>query len=292
MVIRVAKKFKNILNECIDAMLRGESLEDCLLRYPEQADELEPLLRIVSGTHEATHSVEPRPDFKAQLRYQIQSRIAEKNRKSRDRYMTVGWLPRWATMTMVSLLILVFAAGSVYAVSADTVPGDLLYPVKRAGEQVQLFFTFSNQGKAELHAMFASRRVEEIETVAPEADSATVDKLSADFESNMQKVGELAAIIAEEDENAEEELQELKNKVMVNYAKDSSAMQSAGDIAPDETKDEIANAQAGLVSTYNTVVAAISSAAGTDNLPAPTTTPTPTPTSTVTTKSSATTAVP
>ena len=119
-MIQVAKKFKDIFNDCVDAMLQGESLEDCLLRYPEHVEELEPLLRIVADTREVSHTIEPRPDFKAQLRYQTQSRIAEKNSRAKDRYMTVGWLPRWATMTVISILMLVFAAGSVYAVSADT----------------------------------------------------------------------------------------------------------------------------------------------------------------------------
>jgi len=287
-VIQVSRKFKNILNDCIDAMLRGESLEDCLVRYPEQSAELEPLLQIMSCTRETTRNIEPRPDFKAQLRYQVQSRIAERKEKARDKYLTIGWLPRWASITLVSVLILTFAAGSVYAISADTLPGDLLYPVKRAGEQVQLFFTFSNEGKAVLHATLASRRIEEIETIAPKADAATVSKLSSEFESNLQKVCELAAIMAEETEKAEQELLELKNKIVVNYAKDSSAMQSAENNAPDETKGEIATAREGLASTYNNVVAAISSAAGIDTVPAPTQTPSPT----ATTNSSATIEIP
>jgi hypothetical protein len=254
-------------------MLRGESLEDCLLRYPDHAEELEPLLRIVADTREVSRTIEPRPEFKARLRYQTQSRIADKNRRAKDRYMTVGWLPRWATMTVISLLMLVFAAGSVYAVSADTVPGDLLYPVKRAGEQVQMFFTFSNEGKAELHAMFASRRVEEIESIAPEADATTVDKLSSDFESNMQKVCELAAAIGEEDEDAEEDLQKLKQTVLDNFDKDASAIASAEMSAPAETRDDIATAKVEMDETYTGVVEAINSAAAATN-------PTPTPTTT------------
>ena len=257
----MAKKFKDIFNECIDAMLQGESLEDCLLRYPEQAEELGPLLRIVEDTREASHTIEPRPDFKAQLRYQVQAQVADRNRRTKDKYMTVGWLPRWATMTVISLLILLFAAGSVYAISADTVPGDLLYPVKRAGEEVQLFFTFSSDGKAELHAMLASRRVEEIEEVAPKADSATVDKLSADFESNMQKVSELTTAIVAEDEDAEEDLQHLKQTVLDNFDKDASAIASAEMSAPDETRGEISSAKSEMAETYTGVVEAINTAA-------------------------------
>ena len=40
--------FKATLTSCIEALERGESIESCLASYPEHADNLEPLLRIVA----------------------------------------------------------------------------------------------------------------------------------------------------------------------------------------------------------------------------------------------------
>jgi hypothetical protein len=46
--------------------------------------------------------------------------------------------------------------------SAQTVPGDNLYPVKRSWEGVQLFFAFDQKIKHELEEHFENERVEEI----------------------------------------------------------------------------------------------------------------------------------
>ncbi|MFQ6016385.1 MAG: DUF5667 domain-containing protein, partial [Anaerolineae bacterium] len=47
------------------------------------------------------------------------------------------------------------------AASADSLPHSPLYPVKRTTERVQLFLTFSPEGKAHLHLFFAERRLNE-----------------------------------------------------------------------------------------------------------------------------------
>jgi hypothetical protein len=68
----MAEEFEHILDECIDCLLRGESLGQCLQRYPEQAAQLEPLLRVALATQKAS-SVEPRTEFKVQARQQLSS---------------------------------------------------------------------------------------------------------------------------------------------------------------------------------------------------------------------------
>jgi hypothetical protein len=39
------RQFDDILNLCLDRILKGETVEGCLQSYPEMAKELEPLLR-------------------------------------------------------------------------------------------------------------------------------------------------------------------------------------------------------------------------------------------------------
>jgi hypothetical protein len=258
-VREVSRRFKHILNECIEATLKGESPEQCLLRYPKQAEQLEPLLRMAMEMRQAAHTIEPRPEFKSKVLYQTQLEFAAMQRRARERRITILGMPRWATITVLSLLILAFAGGSVFAVSTDSAPGDLLYPAKRALEQIQMAFTFSDEGKAELHAMFASRRVEEIELIATTGDTASVEMLSSEFKCHMQKVGELATAIGEADNS--EKLEQLKQTLVDNYLKDTSAINIAEITATDETKNEIASAGQALVATYDNVLSSITSAA-------------------------------
>jgi hypothetical protein len=62
---------------------------------------------------------------------------------------------------VLTLLLLVILGGGLAAASADSLPGDLLYPVKLATEQVRLFLTVDDQAREELLMGFGEeRRVE------------------------------------------------------------------------------------------------------------------------------------
>jgi hypothetical protein len=39
-------RFEEILDQCISEVLAGASVEECVARYPQQADELRPLLNV------------------------------------------------------------------------------------------------------------------------------------------------------------------------------------------------------------------------------------------------------
>jgi hypothetical protein len=72
-------------------------------------------------------------------------------------------------------------------------PDDFLYPVKRATEQVQLAFTFTNLGKAEAYARMANRRVEEIIYMANENDIEEIEVLAASLDSSLNNIAEYSS---------------------------------------------------------------------------------------------------
>ena len=59
--------FDRTLDECIDRIGRGESLEACLARYPEHVKQLEPLLRALIQT-KAVYPFTPSVDAKREAR--------------------------------------------------------------------------------------------------------------------------------------------------------------------------------------------------------------------------------
>ena len=79
------KQFDNILNECLDRVLRGETIERCLQSYPDQARELEPLLRTALAAKQAVY-IQPRAEFKAQARYAFNSALREMQDKTAHRW--------------------------------------------------------------------------------------------------------------------------------------------------------------------------------------------------------------
>jgi hypothetical protein len=165
------KEFDNILNDCLERLLvQGESLEQCLERYPAQAAELKPLLETALEAREAS-AIQPRPDFRARARYQFHSALKEMAAgKSRTSW---GWFPRWATVVAV-VLVLVLAGGGTVVAADSSMPDSPLYSVKLATEQARLTLTPSQMGKARLCAELADRRVAEIAYMAEKGDAEQV----------------------------------------------------------------------------------------------------------------------
>jgi hypothetical protein len=254
----MAERFENILNECIDRMLRGESVEQCLARYPEQTRELEPLLRTAVGAREAA-DVEPRPEFKAQVRYQIQSRLSAKEQRAEHKRMPVlGWVPRWAMVVAAILLVVVLAGGSTVAASSDSLPGDTLYPVKTATERVQMLFAFSDVAKAKLEAKFAGRRVQEMARLAERGDTENLGDLAVRFEEHLARIEGLSArIMAADSENMAKiaDLEEILNR---NMARDDGVLQAAYAEAPSSLRPAIQQARMRLMQGYQEAITALS----------------------------------
>ncbi len=166
------KEFDNILNDCLERLLiKGESLEQCLEHYPEQAAELKPLLETALAAREAA-DIKPRPDFRARASYQFRSALKERT-AGRER-PSWGWFPRWA-MVVAVVLVLVLACGSTVFAASSSMPDSPLYPVKLATEQVQFSLTFSQMGKARLCAELADKRVAEIAYMADKGDTGQVE---------------------------------------------------------------------------------------------------------------------
>jgi len=171
----MSKEFDNILDECLERLLvKGETIEQCLQDYPEQAANLKSLLQTALATRKAI-VIQPRAEFKARARYQFRSALQEG--ASQRRFSFFGWLPRWATVVTIILGVLMMVGGTIAAASYS-MPDSLLYPVKLATEQVQLTLTPSDIGKARLYAKFADRRVAEIIYIANKGDAQQVEAIT------------------------------------------------------------------------------------------------------------------
>ncbi len=186
------KEFNDILDECLDRlMFKGDTVEQCLADYPQYADGLKPLLEASLVTSRIS-SLEPDQEFKAKARnelFEVLRKTEEKRSRSMFRF---GWQPRWAGVVAV-IVVLLIAAGGTAAASMSSMPDDFLYPVKRATEQVQLAFSFTNLGKAEAYARMANRRVEEIIYMANENDIDEIEVLATSLDSSLNNIAEYSS---------------------------------------------------------------------------------------------------
>ena len=164
----MAKKLEKIFNECLERMLQGESIESCLRSYPKEAAELEPLLRTALGFSWRASSLQPSPEFKARVRLRLEgARLYTKQQRQPEKPGLFASRRGWA-FALTAVLVILFTSAGTVAASSDALPDEPLYPVKLATEQTRLTFTFSDAGKAELHARLAENRALEIAAMARE----------------------------------------------------------------------------------------------------------------------------
>lgn len=129
-------------------------------------------------------------DFRSTLLMQVKNTVGssprplsylEKIREFGAALMPIHEL-KMATRTGSILLLvmgLVFG-GSVTTVSAslNSVPGDLLYGLKRMSEEAQVRFADEDEAKAELHMEFAGRRVQEVAKITDSNSGDNVDRIT------------------------------------------------------------------------------------------------------------------
>lgn len=94
---------------------------------------------------------------------------------------------------VMAIAVAVGGAGGGVALAADSVPGDLLYPVKLFGEEVSLLLTWDPAAKAELNMAFASERVREMTQLAARGEEVPEDvvaRLTRQMEQAMVQIAQ------------------------------------------------------------------------------------------------------
>ncbi|HSW57259.1 MAG TPA: DUF5667 domain-containing protein [Dehalococcoidales bacterium] len=180
-----------IFNNCLDRLLKGESIDRILSEYPAFSRELEPMLR--TAEHARVFSqVQPRDEFKARARYEFLSAARDLESSSQR----IPWFrrrlqPVWSIGLAVAA-VMVITGSSLVAASASAMPGQALYTVKMTTEKVQLMMAFSDITKTELNARFANRRSAEIEFLASAGNFEQIQMAATKMNTNLSNISALA----------------------------------------------------------------------------------------------------
>ena len=151
----------DVLDECLDRMANGESIESCAARHPERRAELVPLLKTAAMTVNAATAVSYDPAAKQRgLRRLMEA--ADRKRSARSGVFSwLRWKPALAVGLSAAVLMTATAWGTTMA-SSESVPGDTLYWVKRTKESISLMIPQSDMSRAEKHVGLAVERGEEM----------------------------------------------------------------------------------------------------------------------------------
>jgi hypothetical protein len=146
------------LDAALDRLVQG---------LPADAPEgLEPLLQTARAAREALSVEIPDDVARAHLAALLE---LPKIGRARPRH-------RVALMLVAAAITVVLLGGAAVAASASAKPGDLLYPVKRAAENIELIVHRDPASRARLHLEFAERRLTELSALlAQRRAGQTVD---------------------------------------------------------------------------------------------------------------------
>jgi len=163
---------QDILDECLGQLHQGQSLEACVAQYPTLAAQLEPLLRVALQVRALGPAPAPSPLAQRNARQRLLAEVALRKEKAQEQprpfWLNLPSLLRRGAVAIVLAGVLLAAAlgQGTLAASANSLPGDALYSVKRFGEQVRVLFAFDQQVKEKLREEMAERRREEAKAIA------------------------------------------------------------------------------------------------------------------------------
>lgn len=168
-------------DECAEMLRAGADVAACLARFPESAEQLQPLLATATGARtlremplrSAETAAYARAAFLAQAN--LLRRPAARRRQSWWQPLAAPFSgqiygsPRTRPVALFAILLILFISGIVFSgsvtLAAGTLPGDFFYGVKTATEDVRIFLAPNEELRTALRTEFSQRRIDEARAI-------------------------------------------------------------------------------------------------------------------------------
>jgi hypothetical protein len=156
----------NRFEEYLQQIQSGRSPDEVINSLPPEDEDLRHLLRMAAMLQSMQEPIVVPPA--AQNRSRAQFLAAAGQARSPQPAFSLPWLPRFRFSTalfIVTAALLCAALLGTGFVSAQTIPGDTLYPVKLAVEQARLSLAPNESSRLQMEQTFDQERVEESQRV-------------------------------------------------------------------------------------------------------------------------------
>lgn len=172
------------------------SLEDCLARFPQLRDELEPALQTMLAVRSAP-VWQVSPEFKASARQRmvrrlrtrqatptIAERLAALNPFNSTGRLTLG--PVMARVVVMVLAALLVVSGGTAIASTDTQPDSPLHQIKLATENLELLLRPAGEGRTTLLVEILDRRTSELLTMSWQDKAEGAQRALVNYQAALQ----------------------------------------------------------------------------------------------------------
>lgn len=174
--MRPDQEFERILDEGLQSLHRGARPEDIATQFPAEKDRLLPLLETAARVRRTPDpAVSPRAQLasKTQLLQALAEQKETHQVEKKNILDDLGniLLQGRAKRLILILFMLIFAFilfSSLTAASAQSLPGEWLYPFKLAFQEIHILLTFDAQSRRALAAAYAAQRRADLEAAIQE----------------------------------------------------------------------------------------------------------------------------
>jgi hypothetical protein len=175
-------------------------------------------------------NIQPSQEWQGLTRDNLINQIRWENRADQRHSGVFSWLKSFQPVALVICLLMIFVGGPWLTVMASRVslPGDILYSVKRASENIQKKVV-SKEKQSGLDIEFANRRLEEFSRITDLGEKdGKAKKVINDFKSNLSDVSvglddiskEEALAVAKKTIKMKEDLDKVKEEAPIDVQED------------------------------------------------------------------------
>ena len=152
---------EDALAEVLAAIARGDPPEAALARHPDLAEDLRDLIRVAADAAALRPTAVPAESIR-RSRARALARAAALARP-RPRLLPMGL--RFAAAAAAVVIVCGLSGVGLNSAAADALPGDALYRVKIAAQNLWLRFAAGPDSRLELEDLYAEQRVDDVMTL-------------------------------------------------------------------------------------------------------------------------------
>ncbi len=221
------ENIEKIFNRCLKLIEKEYSIEYCLKKYSKYKTELQEYFNTMKYLNNLKN-IEPE-DMNISVSldkiYSAAENITEPainkikhKTKTTNNGGRIPFLKPAIVFTSILIVLFFSFAGTLYA-SQDSLPGENLYPVKRAAENIQLFL-WPESRKGQVHFKFLNNRIYEADTLMESEeknDIELIEELIIEIDKEYYKCKEYNFFTNKNEEGIVYAINDIKNKYKNKY---------------------------------------------------------------------------
>ena len=239
------RSLEQSLEECLQELAQTDDVAASLRRCPQYAGQLRPLLEMAQATRRYYQAVPEAPGALVGGRERLLALAAQQRaggaravpaakkatKRASGRSLRFVFAARLIAVLLAGAIVAAVGGGVVWA-ARDSLPGDLLYKVKLATEDVRLALAPSPAGQVDLALRFVQERAEEMEALAASGQPVP-DETIARMERHIERA------LAQSAWSPEEKMAGLLSQIAERTRIQAQTLERVQEVAPER-------AQAGL----------------------------------------------